>query len=525
MKRAIYIVVSALLLVSLLAGCTPRKIPTSGGVLNLYGIDPYTLDPAVSSEMTSHGYIMHIFSGLVTLDDNLEPSPDIALEWRVSEDGTVYTFELRQDVRFHDGREVTAEDIKYSWERACNPATGSTTAANFLGDIVGAEAVLVGSSREISGVAALDNYTLQVTIEAPRSYFLFKLSYPTAFVVDRSNVESGGQWWRQPNGTGPFRLGQWQQNSLLTLNRNEYYYREPPNIDLVAYQLWGGMPMDLYETGKIDVTGVNLYYIDKAQDERGSFYRELIVVPELSFFYIGFNTTAPPFDDADIRRAFSLTVDKEKLIATLFRGTNQQADGILPPGIPGYNPDVSGLEFDPAEARELIKNSKYGDAANLPPITLTTAGWGGLISPELEAIINEWRTNLGVEVTVRQLEPERFLYNLKQEKDQIFDAGWVADYPHPQNFLDVLFRTGAGSNYGEYSNAEVDSMLDTAGAEQDYELSLKLYQQVEQMLVYDAACLPLWFGKSYLLVKPYVKGYDLNPLDAVRLNEVYIEPQ
>ncbi len=148
---------------------------------------------------------------------------------------------------------------------------------------------------------------------------------------------------------------------------------------------------------------------------------------------------------------------------------------------------------------------------------------GGLISHELEAIIEEWRRNLGVEVEVRQLEPQRFLYHLKQEKDEMFLAGWIADYPHPQNFLDILFHSGSDNNYGEYANPEVDTLLEMAGVEQDSEQSLALYQQAEQKLVDDAACLSLWFGQNYILVKPYVKGYNLNPLGVPMLNNVSIE--
>jgi oligopeptide transport system substrate-binding protein len=129
-----------------------------------------------------------------------------------------------------------------------------------------------------------------------------------------------------------------------------------------------------------------------------------------------------------------------------------------------------------------------------------------------------------VEVTVRQLEPERFLYHLRQEKDEMFYTGWMADYPHPQDFLDVLFHTGTDNNYGEYSNPGIDTILEKAGVEQDSKLSLALYQQAEQKLVEDAACLPLYFGQSYLVIKPYIKGYNLNPLGFARLNEVSVEP-
>ncbi|MBA7706405.1 Periplasmic dipeptide transport protein [subsurface metagenome] len=251
----------------------------------------------------------------------------------------------------------------------------------------------------------------------------------------------------------------------------------------------------------------------------------MVVVPELSFRYIGFNCTKPPFDDVNIRRAFSQAIDKDRLVSLVFRGMVQRADGVLPPGMPGFNEDLLGLDYDVNGARELIEDSEYGDVANLPPITITTAGWGGLISQELEAIVYEWQQNLGVEVKVRQLEPQRFLYYLKQEKDEMFYIGWIADYPHPQNFLEVLFHSDADNNYGEYSYPEVDALLERAGVEPDYDQSLRLYRQAEQLLVEDAACLPMYFGENYILIKPYVKGYNLNPQGYAMLNSVSIEPR
>lgn len=526
MKRILLIFLAFALLCSLsVAGCQAPLAPVTigeGDVLKLYGIDPITLDPAVSGEMTSHEYIVQLFGGLVRLDDNLEPAPDIAERWQISEDGCTYTFYLREDVRFHDGWGVTAGDFKYSWERACDPATGSRVAATYLGDIIGVEAVLAGKTREISGVRVTDNYTLQVSIDAPKSYFLSKLTYPTAFVVDRANTEMGGEWWRKPNGTGPFKLKEWDKDNLLVLERNELYYGELASVDLVVFQLWSGVPMRMYETGEIDITSVSVAYIDRVTDEAGPFHRELEIVPELSFSYIGFNNTRPPFDDVNIRRAFTQAIDKDKLVSLVFRNLVRRADGILPPGLPGFNTELSGLDFDVNRARELIADSKYGSVSGLPPITITTTGWGGLIAKELEAIIQEWRNNLGVEVAVRQLEPDRFMYHLKEEKDDMYYMGWVADYPHPQDFLDVLFRSGAENNFGEYSHTEVDNLLDKAAVEPAYELSLELYQQAEQMLVDDAACLPLWSGQNYILVKPYVDGYELNPMGFAMLNKVSI---
>ena len=206
------------------------------------------------------------------------------------------------------------------------------------------------------------------------------------------------------------------------------------------------------------------------------------------------------------------------------------AKGILPPGMPGYNEELKGMDYDVAKAKELIAASKYGDASNLPPISITISGYGNNIPDYLGAILQEWQQNLGVEVSVRQLEPEDFLYNLKQEKDEMFVLGWVADYPDPNNFLDNLFYTGNDNNISGYSNGELDSLLDRAAVEQDAVLSasegsrrLAMYQQAEQQVLNEAPCLPLCFGTNYILVKPYVKGYELNPLGIPDLSQIYVE--
>jgi oligopeptide transport system substrate-binding protein len=201
----------------------------------------------------------------------------------------------------------------------------------------------------------------------------------------------------------------------------------------------------------------------------------------------------------------------------------QKADGILPPGIPGYNQNLIGLTYDVSKAQALIKSSKYGDVSKLPTITLTTSGYGGSVSSVQDALVYQWKQNLGVDVQIRQLEPERFYYNIQNEIDEIFDiGGWIADYSHPQDFIDILFHSNSENNYGGYSNSQVDNLIDQANRELDRTKSFSLYQQAEQLIVNDAACLPLTFGKNYLLVKPYIKGYSINPLGIASLEKVTI---
>lgn len=525
------ILITAIIILSVLTGCSLVQKAldnvdlsrSQSNTLNLWDSGPLTLDPAISSEMSSHMYVMQIFSGLVKFDAQLKPAPDIAETWEISQDGKTYTFNLRHDVKFHDGRTVTATDVKYSFERACNPATRSQTASTYLSDIIGVQDVLSGKSKNLNGVQVVDANTLKIAIDAPKAYFLSKLAYPTAFVVDKKNVESGGSWWQKPNGTGPYKLTKWNDGSLIVLQPSQYYYGEKAS-STVAFHILTGTPMSLYETNKIDVVEISKAYIDRAMDPAGPFANQLHIFPEFSLQYIGFNTSKPPFDDPLVRQSFCYAVNKERIIKLIQKDMVTRADGIIPIDMPGYNKEVKGLNYDPAKAKELLAKSKYGTAANLPPITLTVAGFGGVdVDDYLGAIILDWEQNLGAHITIRLLEPGAFHYNLQNEVDEIYALGWIADYPDPQNFLHTLFYTGTEYNDSHYSNKELDNLLDKADVEKDYNMRISLYQQAEQIIIDQAPIMPLWFGRNYILIDPGVHNYNIDPLGVPRLNLVTIE--
>jgi oligopeptide transport system substrate-binding protein len=469
---------------------------------------------------------MQIFSGLLKLDNNLEPVPDIAQSMpTVSSDGLTYTFHLRRDVKFQSGKGVTASDFKYSWERAANPATESPTAATYLGDILGVKDMLAGKANQITGVKVIDDYTLQVTIDSPKSYFVYKLTYPPSFVVNKDNVSSGANWWQKPDGTGPFKVQEWVKGTDFILARNGLYYGDKAKISQVKMLLNStASDEDLFETGQIDVASASATYYDEIYDKTGPFYNYLYSSPSLSVDYIGFNCAQPPFDDASIRQAFSLAIDKDKIITLTYRNMVRKAEGILPQGLPGYNKDLMGLSFDVNKANELIKDSKYGDASKLPPISLVIGGAGGSAGPLIESLVYQWKQNLGVDVSVHELEPEEYGSNPLQGSDQMYYFGWIADYPYPQDFLDILFSSTSSYNYGGYSNPQVDSLIQQANQESDQTKAFALYQQAEQQMVNDAACLPLTFGENYLLIQPYVKNLTLNALGNMNFNEVTISP-
>ena len=498
-----------------------------GGIFRRLWADPPTLDPHLTTDTTSAGIVVELFSGLVTLNTDLQLVPDVAESWDISEDGMVYTFKIRPDAKFHDGKPITAEDFKWSLERATSPATASPVADTYLADIVGVQDVLDGTVTDISGVKVIDTLTLQITIDAPKAYFLAKLTYPTAYVLDRENVEAGGRNWTDNlNGSGPFKLKEYRIGERIILERNENYYREPPYVDTVFMNLAGGQSMAMYENDEIDITGVGLFDLDRILDPNEPLNRELVVAPpDFSVSYVGFNTNVPPFDDVNFRKALNHAVDKELIATEVLSGLVEPAYGILPPGFPGYNPDLIGLSYNGELARQLLADSKYGDADTRPRIVITVPGTGGTIGLDLEVVIEMWKQELGVEVEIQQVEWATYLQDLNQNKFQAFAGlGWEADYPDPQDFLDILFHSESSINHGGYSNAILDAVLEDARIEPDAVKRVALYQKAEKLIVNDAAWVPLWFtGERYVLIKPDVGGYRVTPMIVPKLRQIHFK--
>ena len=499
----------------------------TGGVFNRLWSDPPTLDPHTTSDTTSAGIVQEVFSGLVTLSPELQIVPDIAEGWDISDDGTVYTFHILDDAKFHDGSYVTAQDFVYSLNRAADPDLASPVASTYLDDIVGVKEVLAGEVDSISGITAIDERTLQITIDAPKAYFLAKLTYPTAFVVDRENVEAGGATWTDnPNGTGPFALKEYRIGERIILERNDYFYREPAKVDQVVMNLAGGQSMAMYENNEIDIAGVSLFDLDRLKDPSEPLSAELHVAPPgFSVSYIGFNVNEPPFDDVNFRRALNLAVDKQLIADEVLSGLRVPAYGILPPGFPGYTDDIEGLTFDEEAAKQALAESKYADPATRPRIVVSVSGTGGDIAIDLQVILEMWERTLGVEVEIQQVEWATYLQDLNRRKFQVFVLGWNADYPDPQDFLDILFHSESENNHTAYANPDVDSILEQARIETDPQMRVALYNEAEQLIIDDAAWVPLWYtGERHLLLKPHIKGYVLSPMTIPKLRYVYIDP-
>ncbi len=469
--------------------------------------DPREYDPATTR---GSGDKM-LFSGLFSFNPQLDLTPDLVASWQV-QDGTVFTFTLRENAQFHDGRTVTAEDVVYSWERAVAPETQSDTALTYLGDIVGVREMHAGSADHISGLRVVDEHTLEVTIDSPKPYFLFKLTYPTAFVVDRADVESGSDWYRHPNGTGPYKLTAWDSRQQMVYERNENFYLGAPAIRYVVILLNQGYSVRLYESDAVDVAGVYASDVPRATDPSGVLYDQVVPGVDLCTSYAVFDVTRPPFDDPKVRQAFSLAVDRRQLVDVVYEGSAIPAAGLYPPGLPGRREGLTGQVFDPDSAKSLLAESRYA-GTNFPEIVLTEMGYGSYVDPDANALAAMWKKYLGITIRVENLQPEKYWDEIEAgHRGQVWTTGWCADYPDPENFADVLFHTGTDFNEGGYSNPGLDSLLEEARTEADVAKRMEMYQQAEDIIIADVPVVFTAHSLSYLLVKPYIRGYVNTPI-------------
>jgi ABC-type transport system substrate-binding protein len=344
--------------------------------------------------------------------------------------------------------------------------------------------------------------------------------------VDQREVEGStcfeGNWTLTPNGTGPFKIAEWELGTQIILEPNTDFYLDPkPAVSKVTYILSGGSSFVMYENDEVDVTGVGINNIESVRDPSNPLSEEYHQSDSLDVFYIGFNVNEPPFDDPDVRRALSMAVDKEFLANDFLEELVVPAPGILPPAMPGHNEDLQGHDFDPEAAKDLLDET--GKADELNGLKILTSGQGAAPSDILQAVVAMWQENLGVTIEIEQEDFGLFLSDIDEGNFTMFSLGWVADYPDPQNFLEIKFHTDSANNETGYSNSEVDDLLDQAKSEADETTRTGLYQEAEQKIVDDAPWIPLYHGTASYLVKPWVTGYETPPFVIPNLRYVTVD--
>jgi oligopeptide transport system substrate-binding protein len=278
-----------------------------------------------------------------------------------------------------------------------------------------------------------------------------------------------------------------------------------------------------YENNEIDAAGISVIDVERVLSPRDPLNKEYVTGPNLSISYIGFNVKSPPFDDPKVRQAFAKAINKQQIATVVLKDMLPVANSIMMPGLPGYNPNAKAPSFDPAEAKKLLSESKYGGAGGLPTITFSEIGSGASQGLDTQVMVEQWRENLGVTVNIAQSDSASFFDDLDRGRFQMFSIGWIMDYPDPEDIIDLLFFSSSRQNNTGYSNPEVDRIVTDARKELDVTKRIQLYQQAEQLILDDAVWVPLYFGRDHYVVKPYVKGFEPTLIQIPRLRYVKIE--
>ncbi len=519
-------VICGLVLLVLLGACTapaPERAAPQGTLRwSLEGVsDIQRLDPARLGGHQENIPIYLIFGGLVRINDKLEVVGDGAERWTVSGDGTVYTFHLRENLRYGNGEPATAQHFADALTRTIAPATGSDFALAFLQHVVGAEDVRAGRAQSLAGVRVIDPHTLEVTLDSPRGYFLSQLTYALSFLVPPGAIEAAGDAWvGQAYGTGPFRVKEHEPGVRLLLEGNPHYWAGAPALEGVELRFYPdtAAAFRAYEAGELDVMGSIQAGVptDRLADVRGRPDARALRAPVVR--YIGFNNALPPFNNGYVRQAFAQAVDKEALARQVLGGGAVAAERILPQGFPGAELPITPLRFDPVGARAALGLAGFVSGASLPPVALTYELGDPDLDRAAQAMRANWRDTLGIEVRLDPVSRDELIRRLDgmaaDPRDeatamQMYISIWGADYPDPQNFISLQLRSDSPYNNGHWYNPQFDQLTAEAdqlsGSNRQQERH-ELYRDAEQIAVSEVGWLPLYNPEVVLMIRPSVKG-------------------
>jgi oligopeptide transport system substrate-binding protein len=490
---------------------------SSPGVLR-YPItaEPTTFDPALVRDGYTIDLLQNVYEGLIGWNEKNEVAPLAARELpRLSADGRTYTFVLREGLKFHNGRAVTADDVRYSIVRSLDPKLASTVALDYLSDIVGASEFNAGKASDVKGIRVVDPQTLSIEILAPRAYFLGKLTYGTAYIVAKEEVEKGEKTTqgapfidsKNAVGTGPFKLTEYTPQGKVVLEANAEYWAGKPALTHIERPvvLDAKTMRNLYDSGELDY--IDLPRADYANDRTNpALKNEIKMWPRAATWYVGLNQAQyPPFKDKRIRQAVAYAIDKDAIIANVLLGVNERAESFVPDGIFSHDPAYKGLGHDPEKAKALLAAAGFANGAGLPPLTLYFREQIPEIRKTAE-ILKEQLAAVGIALNLDEMEWGAFLKMNDENKQDAFHMRWSADYLDPQDFLSLLLSTTGTENHARYSNPQFDALCRQADAESDQAKRTTLYRQADQMAMDDAAVIPIYYQKDLELMKPYVTG-------------------
>ena len=498
---------------------------TTTGGLDLavqIGPDPETVDPALNTAIDASNVILHAFETLLTFDENNDIVPGQAESFDVSDDGLTYTFHLRDGLKWSDGSDFTAEDFVYSWKRLADPMTAAPYAADMLSMVKGYDEAAAGDIDAL-GVSAPDAKTLVVELSSPCVYFDKIITHASMAPVKKDVVDANSDQWALAPETyisnGPLKMIEWVPGSHMTFAKNENYWNaDKVTLNSLKFVLMedSNAAYSAYQTGEVQmIKDIPTEEIPSLQDSP-----DYHLDPRLATSYTIFNTQKAPFDDAKVRMALSLAVDREYVANTLMIGTVAPATNFVGPGISDAEAgssfeevtrknnggdffNVNNYEADLEKAKELLAEAGYPNGEGFPIIEYMTND-AGYNKPVAEYLQSAWK-DLGITMDIKIVEWSTFTPTRRAGDFEICRGGWVYDYDDPSNMLNLLAST-SGNNDGKYSNPEVDKLLEEARSTADKAEHYEKLHAAENLIMEDAAVSPLVYSSDFYLQNPKLKG-------------------
>ena len=483
------------------------------------GPDPETVDPALNSAIDGGNMILHAFEGLLTLDENGQLKEGQAESWETSEDGLTWTFHLRDGLKWSDGTDLTAKDFVYSWQRVCDPNVAAPYAETVLGMVKGYDEAVAGDITKLD-VQAPDEKTVVVNLANPCSYFGELAAFATLNPVQQATVEANGDAWATSADTyisnGPFMMTEWVPGSHITFSKNPNYWNaEAIKLDKLEFELIedSNAAYSAYTSGEVDmIKDVPTEEIPSLQGND-----DFHVEPIIGTYYVSLNLQKEYFQDARVRKALSLAIDRNYVANTLMQGTYSPASSIVGPGwldtdgssfaenANGGTPYIDNDNFDAnlEEAKKLLEEAGYPNGEGFPQIEYTTndAGYHKVVAEYLQ---QAWAA-IGIDLKVNIVEWASFTPMRRNGEFDVARNGWVGDYTDPSNILE-LFCTTNGNNDGKYTNADFDAAIEDSRVTTDATTRSADLHKAEDTLMNDAGCIPIAFYNDFWLQSSKITG-------------------
>jgi oligopeptide transport system substrate-binding protein len=499
---------------------TAQASGTQEITINALQGEPDNLDPNRSSFAPEAAVIRQVFEPLLIFDKDLKPAPGAASSYEVSSDGKTYTFHLRAGAKWSDGQPVTAKDFVYSFKRLFNPSTASDYSSFFTAaGVVGATDYNSGKgSADGVGIVAKDDNTLEIKLENPSGYFPDLVALWVVAPLRQDVIEKAGDGWAQdPStyiGNGPFKMTEWVHQDHVTLVPNPNYVGTRPTLQKVTYLMVTSGEADYaaYRNNERDWTVVPDADVQAVRSD-AQLSKEIVEYTELTTWWLVMNNARAPLDNVMVRKALSMAIDRNALIRDVAAGVGKPATSMIPPGMPGFQPDLGKeIGFDATAAKDVLKQAGFADPAQFPELHFRYATTTGNQS-RAEFIQAQLKQNLGVNIVLDSMESKAFQAAYKNKDFDLSWSGWGADYPDPQNWMASLFGCGASNNKYNYCDQQFDQA--SAKGDNGTELNTRLvaYAQAQQLLVQDLPVAPLFYRGRMVLVKPWVQNLVITPKD------------